>query len=64
MYDDFRLKFLIEMVKRIEYFSEADNDILYDIVFNLEIQYFHKYDCIFGERSDIKSILIIEEGIV
>ena len=37
MYDDFRLKTLIEVVKRIEYFSEAANDILYDIVFNLEI---------------------------
>ena len=36
--DDDRLKLLIQMVKRVEYFDKADDDILYEIVFNLEIK--------------------------
>ena len=62
--DDDRLKLLIQMVKRVEYFDKADDDILYEIVFNLEIKQHQKDDMILGDKDDIDSIYFMEEGIV
>lgn len=61
-YQDPRLKFITQVIKRIEYFSEAANDILYDIIFNLELIYHHKDDVVLDVQQDINSLMIIEEG--
>jgi len=63
-YDDFRLKFLLNMIKRVDYFSQTPIDILYDIVFKLEIKTFSKEYIILDDKTVVNAIFFIEEGII
>jgi len=61
-YWDFRTKFIAEMIKRVEYFDLVPQDILYDLIFSLEIKIFDKDDVVLHTDEIIDSILFIEEG--
>ena len=61
-YWDLRTKFLIQMVKRVEYLDQAADDIVFDIVFSLEQKFFDKDQMILAQNSNIKEIYFIEEG--
>ena len=39
-YKDHRVRFLINMVQRVEYFDQAPIDILFDLIFSLRAVFF------------------------
>jgi hypothetical protein len=41
-YDDHRIKFISNMIRRVEYFESVPDDILYEIIFSLETKIFDK----------------------
>lgn len=52
------------MVKQIDYLSETPLDILYDVVFNLEIKFFSKEEIILDDKVNVDAIYFIEEGTI
>ena len=45
-YDDFRIKFITNMIKRIEYLDLVPIDILHELIFSLEAITFEKNDIV------------------
>ena len=59
---DHRIKFLLAMVKRIEYFNKAPLDILFDLIFSMKTVNFNKDQVVLSQDQTIDSIYFIEEG--
>lgn len=41
-YWDPRIKFIAEMIKRVEYLDKVPDDILFDLIFSMKYEYFEK----------------------
>ena len=61
-YCDHRIKFLLAMVKRIEYFDKAPLDIMFDLIFSMKTVIFNKEQMVLTQDQTIDSIYFIEEG--
>ena len=63
-YDDHRIKFIANMIKRVEYLDLVPIDILYELIFSLKSITFEKNDIILECDSMIDSIYFVEQGTV
>ena len=61
-YWDSRVRFLIEMIKRVDYFSKVPNDIAFDLILSLKQKKFDKDQMVLTAETQIDSIYFIEEG--
>ena len=61
-YKDHRIQFLKEIVKRIEYFDRVPSEIVYDLIFSLEIKHFDKDENVLQQNDVVDCIYFVEEG--
>mmetsp|Transcript_30598 Transcript_30598/g.40708 ORF Transcript_30598/g.40708 Transcript_30598/m.40708 type:complete len:189 (-) Transcript_30598:1089-1655(-) len=61
-YTDHRVKFLSNMVKRVEYLDQVPVEILFDLIFSLKSKPFPKSESVLGAGENIEEIFFIEEG--
>ena len=63
-YKDPRIRFITEMIKRVEYLDRVPDDILFDLIFSMQYISFEKDQHVLSKNQRITSIQFIEEGIV
>lgn len=63
-YLDHKVKFIINAIKRVEYFDSLPADVLFDLIFSLKQELFDKETIILAEDHVVDSIFFIEEGTI
>lgn len=63
-YKDQKIIFLIEMLKRVEYLRDVDEEIIYEIMFSLQPKQFEKDSIVLQEDANAGSIQFLEQGLI
>ena len=63
-YKDHKIRFLLEMISRVDYLAGSSQEILYDIIFNLQPKQYEKDSIVLQEDANAASIKFIENGVV
>ena len=61
-YTDHRVKFLTNMVKRVEYLDQVPIDIQFDLIFSLKTKTITKAEHLLEAGTNVEEIYFIEEG--
>ena len=61
---DHRLKSLTRMLRRVEYFEQANDNTLLEILFSLKPTLLYKDHVILREQKQVKEVFFVETGTV
>ena len=63
-YRDKKIQYILRMLKRVEYLSKIDEEVLYEIMFNLELEQYESETEIMNDKPPTISLTFIESGMV
>lgn len=63
-YRDQKVTFLLNMIQRVDYFKGVDDEILFDIMFNLEPKHYEKDSVVLANEHNANSLIFIEDGVL
>lgn len=63
-YRDSKILFILKMLKRVEYLTKHDDEVLFDLMFSLESRSLEKDDMVLAEDSPADALHFIEDGVI
>ena len=63
-YRDNKILFVLKMLKRVEYLTKHDDEVLFDLMFSLESRTLEKDEMVLVEDSPADALLFIEDGVI
>ena len=51
-YKDKKIEFILRMLKRLDYLAKVEDEVLYDIMFNLESHFIEKDSTILNDKEE------------
>ena len=61
-YKDKKIEFILRMLKRLDYLAKVEDEVLYDIMFNLESHFIEKDSTILNDKEEELSLTFVEQG--